>query len=68
MLRNQEGARVSWNSCWHQAARVAAVGNGGATWRGEEKPAGVGRAAGGRAGGPGVGFYPAAHRGIYLRW
>jgi hypothetical protein len=34
---------------------VAAAGDGGATWRGREKPAGVGRAAGGRAGGPGGG-------------
>jgi hypothetical protein len=34
---------------------VAAAGDGDATWRGGEKPAGVGRAAGGRAGGPGGG-------------
>jgi hypothetical protein len=32
---------------------VAVAGDGGATWRGREKPAGVGRAAGGQAGGPG---------------
>jgi hypothetical protein len=32
---------------------VAAAGDGGVTWRGGEKPAGVGRAAGGRAGRPG---------------
>jgi hypothetical protein len=34
---------------------VAAPGNGGATSRGGERPAGVGRAAGGQAGGPGGG-------------
>jgi hypothetical protein len=32
---------------------VAAAGDGGATWRGGEKPAGVGRAAGGRVVEPG---------------
>jgi hypothetical protein len=54
VLRNQEDARASWSSCWRPAARVAAAGDGGTTWQGGEKPAGVGRAAGGRAGGPGV--------------
>jgi hypothetical protein len=55
VLRNQDGARASGNSCWQPAARVAAAGNSGTMWRGEEKPAGVGRAAGRRAGGPGGG-------------
>jgi hypothetical protein len=53
VLRNQEEARVSWSSCWRPAARVGAVGDGGATWRDGEKLAGVGRAAGRRVGGPG---------------
>jgi hypothetical protein len=53
VLRNQEEARASWSSYWRPAARVAAAGDGGVTWQGGEKPAGVGRAAGGRAGGPG---------------
>jgi hypothetical protein len=34
---------------------VAAAGDGGATWRGGEKPAGVRRAVGGRVGGLGGG-------------
>jgi hypothetical protein len=46
---------VSWSSYWWPAARVAAAGDGGVTWRGGEKPSGVGRAASGRAGGPGGG-------------
>jgi hypothetical protein len=51
-LREQEGARASWSSCWQPVARcggfgrrrrnVAASGDGGTTWRGREKPAGSG--------------------------
>jgi hypothetical protein len=39
---------------------MAAAGDGGTTWRGGEKPAGVGRAAGGSAGGPGGGVRAAS--------
>jgi hypothetical protein len=41
---------------------MAAAGDGGATWRGGEKPAGVGRAAGGQAGGLGGGVRAARGR------
>jgi hypothetical protein len=53
VLQNQEEARVSWSSGWRPVALVAVAGDGGAIWQGGEKPAGVRRAAGGRAGEPG---------------
>jgi hypothetical protein len=65
VLRNQEGARASWSSCWRPAARVAAAGDGGATWQGGEKPARVGRVVGGLVGGPGGGVRAA--RGSWQR-
>jgi hypothetical protein len=65
MLRNQEGAWASWSSCWRPAACVAVAGDGGATWRGGEKPAGVGQAAGGRA--IGLGGAGRAARGTWQR-
>jgi hypothetical protein len=52
VLWNLEGARVSWSSCWRPAARVAAAGDGVATWRGGENPVGSGER---RAGEPGGG-------------
>jgi hypothetical protein len=65
VLQNQEGAQASWSSCWQPAARVAAAGDGVATWRGGEKPAAVRRAVGGQAGGPGSGVRAA--RGSWQR-
>jgi hypothetical protein len=55
MLREQKEARRAGATAGDRRRDVAASGNGGTTWRGGEKLARVGRAAGGRAGGPGGG-------------
>jgi hypothetical protein len=47
MLQGQEESRASWSSCWRLRATAARRGGAG------KKLAGVGRAAGGRAGGLG---------------
>jgi hypothetical protein len=45
-LQNQEEHRQAGAVVGERRRDVAAAGDGGTTWRGGEKPAGVGRAAG----------------------
>jgi hypothetical protein len=56
VLQNQEGARASWSSCLRPAARMVAAGDGDATWRGGEKPAGSGERRAGELEGQVVGL------------
>jgi hypothetical protein len=65
MLRDQKEAWQAGVASGDWRRDMAASGDGGTTWRGGEKPAGVERAAGGRAGGPGRGVRAA--RGSWQR-